>query len=143
MLHIHLFSTDSITYLSSCLFVFLAGSWKESRKWYRLASRQGWAEACVLLGHMYANGEGVPSNAKVACKHYRVAAEKGDVVGMYELGKTLCEGGGKRMAPNPKAGVPWLRKASRLDSKAADRFLESMVLLDSPQKGKRSGHSMH
>ena len=43
---------------------------------------------------MYVNGEGVPTNAKVAAKHYRVAAEKNSVEGMYLLGRTLCDGGG-------------------------------------------------
>jgi TPR repeat protein len=61
---------------------------------YRTAARQGYSEACIQLGNMYVNGEGVPTNAKVAAKHYRVAAEKNSVEGMYLLGRTLCDGGG-------------------------------------------------
>ena len=121
-----------------------AGTWKEARKWFRLAARQGYAEACVLLGNMYLNGEGVPTNVKVATKHYRVAAEKNNSLGMYLLGKSLCEGGGKKMPPNPKIGVPWLRKASKNNSTQATKFLESMNLLGqtitSPQK---KGHNHH
>lgn len=76
------------------------GNWKEARKWYRTAARNGYNEACIKLGNMYVNGEGVPTNAKVAAKHYRVAAEKNDVEGMYLLGRTLCDGGGKLFFSN-------------------------------------------
>ena len=78
---------------------------------------------------MYVNGEGVPTNAKVAAKHYRVAAEKNHVRGMYLLGRTLCEGGGNKMLPNPSSGVPWLRKALKNGNKNAEKFLESLALL--------------
>ena len=83
----------------------------------------------VKLGDMYVNGEGVPTNAKVAAKHYRVAAEKNHVRGMYLLGRTLCEGGGNKMLPNPSSGVPWLRKALKNGNKNAEKFLESLALL--------------
>ena len=107
------------------------GNWKEARKWYRLAARQGHAGACVELGKMYVEGQGVPSNAKVAIKHFRVAAEKGHVEGMFLLGRTLCDGvsGKAGVSPNPKAGIGWVRKASKKGSVPAKRFLETMTLL--------------
>ena len=107
------------------------GNWKEARKWYRLAARQGHAGACVALGKMYVEGQGVPSNAKVAIKHFRVAADKSNVEGMFLLGRTLCDGvaGKAGISPNPKAGIGWVRKASRKGSVQAKRFLETMTLL--------------
>ena len=161
---------DAQTKLGDCYAIgkygIECGDWKEARKWYRLAARQGWSEAwCVVsllfffslrllfsllslicvfvslslffsflffsvkLGDMYVNGEGVPTNAKVAAKHYRVAAEKNHVRGMYLLGRTLCEGGGNKMLPNPSSGVPWLRKALKNGNKNAEKFLESLALL--------------
>ena len=52
--------------------------------------------------------------------------------GMFLLGRTrLCDGvaGKAGVSPNPKAGVGWVRRASRKGSVQAKRFLETMTLL--------------
>ena len=52
--------------------------YREALKWFRLAARQGIAEAQAILGLMYDCGEGVPQDYKEAMKWYRFAAERGN-----------------------------------------------------------------
>jgi TPR repeat protein len=49
----------------------------ESKKWWRQAAEQGYAEAQYSLGVMYANGEGVPEDDVAAYAWFSVAAASG------------------------------------------------------------------
>jgi hypothetical protein len=48
---------------------------------------------------------------------------------MFCLFSLLPTMAGTKMAPNPKSGVPWLRKAARMKHDPAQRLLDSMNLL--------------
>ena len=53
-------------------------NYKTAVKWFRLAAKQGHADAQTSLGVMYQDGKGVPKNDKTAVKWYKLAAEQGD-----------------------------------------------------------------
>lgn len=60
-------------------------------KWKPLAE-QGNAIAQVLLGAMYATGQGVPQDYKEAVKWYRLSAEQGDASAQFNLGRMYYQG---------------------------------------------------
>jgi len=69
---------------------------KEAKPTYELLAEQGFATAQVALGSMYAKGEGVPQNYKIAAKWFRLAAEQGNADAQYLLGARYIEGTGVR-----------------------------------------------
>jgi uncharacterized protein len=46
--------------------------------WYRLAAKQGYADAAFSIATMYINGEGVAANQKEAHKWLQKAADEGN-----------------------------------------------------------------
>ena len=50
--------------------------YEEAVKWFRLATKQGCAEAQCNLGVMYYQGLGVPQDSEEAVKWWRFAAEQ-------------------------------------------------------------------
>ena len=48
------------------------------RKWFRRRAEQGPADAQIILGLIYLNGEGVAQDYAEAVKWFRRAAERGD-----------------------------------------------------------------
>jgi uncharacterized protein len=60
---------------------------------YETSSAKGNARAEATLGYFYENGlGGKPSNAETALKHYRAAADKGDALGLHNLGAAYNSG---------------------------------------------------
>ena len=52
--------------------------YKTAVKWYRLAAKQGYADAQYNLGVMYETGQGVPQNYVFAHMWLNIAASSGD-----------------------------------------------------------------
>ena len=67
---------------------------KTAVKWYRLAAKQGDADAQNNLGWMYDNGKGVSQNDKTAVKWYKLAAEQGNADAQGNLGAMYAFGTG-------------------------------------------------
>ena len=63
------------------------------REWTPLAE-QGDAFAQLLLGAMYANGDGVSQDYKIAVKWYRLSAEQGEDNAMFTLSLSYEDGKG-------------------------------------------------
>ena len=63
----------------------------EAAGWYRLAADQGDAAVQVLLGMMYANGEGVPEDDAEAARWYRLAADQGFAAAQVFLGPDVLQ----------------------------------------------------
>jgi TPR repeat protein len=57
---------------------YAAGDFATAAKEFNKAAEQGDADAQLLLGIMYNNGEGVLQDYKEAVKWFRLAAEQGD-----------------------------------------------------------------
>jgi len=76
----------------------------------RLASEQGDAEAQFLMGRMYEEGKGVPSDFVEAMKWYRLAAEQGHVTAQYKLG--LMYGQGRGMPRDLVEAHRWMTLAA-------------------------------
>ncbi len=55
---------------------------------------QGFAQAQILLGTMYAKGQGVPQDYKTAIKWYKLAAEQGYADAQSNLASIYAEGQG-------------------------------------------------
>ncbi|MEI9994571.1 MAG: tetratricopeptide repeat protein [Rhizomicrobium sp.] len=58
-------------------------------EWLQKAARQGFAPAARQLGGMYEEGEGVSRDRNQSEYYYRKAAESGDAIAQYELGRAL------------------------------------------------------
>ena len=84
--------------------------------WIPLAE-QGNAMAQFNLGHMYANGYGVPENDKTAVKWFTKAAEQGLAEGQFNLGAMYDFGDG--VPENDKIAVKWYNLASYNGNKNA------------------------
>ena len=81
------------------------------RIWRPLADR-GHAGAQTNIGFMYAEGQGVPKDEKLAVLWYRKAAEQGDAIGQYNLGVRYALG--KGVPKDDQMAVFWYRKAAEL-----------------------------
>ena len=88
------------------------------------AAEQGLAEAQIVLGLMYARGEGVAQDDKQAVAWYRKAAEQGNVDAQYNLGVKYEYG--KGVAQDYKQAVAWYRKAAEQGDVDAQRILGMM-----------------
>ena len=93
----------------------------EAAYWFRLAAEQGDAEARLMLGFMYAWGEGVLEDDAVAERWLGLAAEGGKAsrrntrwVSCTTLAR-LC----RRTISGPRGGIGWLRSAGMWRRKAA------------------------
>lgn len=67
---------------------------KEEAKWFKIAAEQGDANAQLIMGVMYDQGEGVPQDDKEAVKWYKLAAEQGGAEAQYNLGMMYDQGEG-------------------------------------------------
>ncbi|MEX4218568.1 sel1 repeat family protein, partial [Haemophilus influenzae] len=81
----------------------------EAVKWYRKAAEQGYADAQLNLGNMYAKGLGVKQDDVEAVKWYRKAAEQGDADAQALLGFAYLLGKGVQF--NKSLAKEWLGKA--------------------------------
>ena len=69
-------------------------NYAEALKWFRKAANQGYDNAQLDLGFLYAHGDGVPQDYIEAAKWYRKAAEQGNAGGQGDLGFLYAHGDG-------------------------------------------------
>ena len=86
-------------------------------KGFRLAAAQGNATAQVMLGEMYANGQGVVQDDAEAVKWFRLAAAQGNASAQYGLGFVYANGQG--VVQNYAEAVKWYRLAAAQGSALA------------------------
>lgn len=78
---------------------------------YLRAAKLGYAPSLRKLGYLYDNGsKGVPQSDKAAFKYYKMAAEKGDVYAMHNLG--IYYRNGYYVNANAEEAKKWFRKAA-------------------------------
>jgi TPR repeat protein len=75
------------------------------------AAEQGHAPVPVLLGCMYALGQGVPQSGALAAEWYRKAADQGDAYAQCELG-CMYKQGDEGVPQSDVFAVKWWRKAA-------------------------------
>jgi hypothetical protein len=75
------------------------------------AAEQGHAPVPVLLGCMYALGQGVPQSDALAAEWYRKAADQGDAYAQCELG-CMYKQGEDGLPQSDALAVEWWRKAA-------------------------------
>lgn len=94
-----------------------------ARESFRKAAEAGNAQAAVLLGTLYARGDGGPKSDSDAVRMFRRAADLGNARGMYNLGQ-MCEAGRVTPGgPDYRAAAGWYLKAVNLgDHDAAFRL---------------------
>ena len=105
----------SVMYLLGCYYDggFCEGGGNdpdEAVKWYKKASRLGFASAMNNLGVMYVCGQGVRKSAAKASKWFRKAAELGNVVAQKNLAEMYRYGDGVRV--DSAEAAKWYRKAA-------------------------------
>ena len=83
----------------------------------RVRAEQGDAEAQVELGHMYANGDGVPEDDAEAVRWFRLAAEQGHVEAQVVLGILYAAGNG--VPKDDAEALRWVRRAAEQGSARA------------------------
>ena len=93
------------------------GDSKEAVRLFRLSAAEGNEYAQYNLGHMYAEGQGVPQNYKEAFKWFRIAAEQGIPQAQYNLGFMYAEGQG--VSQDYKEAVKWYRLSAEQGYAAA------------------------
>ena len=104
---------------------------KEARKFFRLASRQGFPEAFLALGLMYMEGgRGAAVNFKVAAKALKEGAELGNAECMYRLG-LIYKDGNEKFAADPIEAANFLRQAATKGHQDAKTLLQGMETLPS------------
>ena len=94
-----------------------SGDFKTALAVWTPLAEQGNAMAQFNLGHMYANGYGVPENDKTAVKWFTKAAEQGLAEGQFNLGAMYDFGDG--VPENDKTAVKWYNLASYNGNKNA------------------------
>ena len=77
---------------------------------FRNHAARGDAQAQLILGDMYAKGEGVPEDDTEAVRWYRLAAEQGDVSAQLSLGFMYDKGEG--VAEDDAEAMRWFRLAA-------------------------------
>ena len=87
-----------------------AGNHTGAAEWFRKSAEQGYAQAQLALGYMYAYGRGIAEDDEQAVKWFRKAAEQGDVGGQYHLGLAYLEGAG--VTRDYDQAAQWFRKAA-------------------------------
>lgn len=78
--------------------------------WYLKAAEQANATAMYMYGMMYATGQGVPQNDKLAALWYSKAGNLGNASAQYRLGVIYANGDG--VPQDYKKSVKWYRKAA-------------------------------
>ncbi len=90
----------------------------ESARWSWRAAEFGHPTMLVDVGYMHATGTGgVPVNAEEAVRWYRMAAVRGQRVGMRNL--AFCLARGRGIAPDPVEALRWFREAASLGEEVA------------------------
>ena len=87
-------------------------------------AEQGYADIQALLGLKYAEGVGVPKDARQAVYWYRKAAEQGNVSAQFLLGSMYYQG--RDIPKDDSQAVYWYRKAAEQGTVSAQLLLGSM-----------------
>lgn len=90
---------------------FERGDYETALRLLRAPAEQGDADAQLLLGMMYQDGEGVPKDSVQAAQWIRKAAEQDNATAEFALGVMYLQAMG--VAKDDTAGVRWLEKAAR------------------------------
>ena len=93
----------------------------------KIAAEEGQAIAQLMLGLMYANGEGVPENNAEAVKWYKRAAELGNDKAQFNLGYMYFNGMG--VPENNTEAVKWFRRAAEQGNAGAQLKLGLMYVI--------------
>ncbi len=104
----------------------IGGAAQNGRKaayYYRQAIRSGDSTALVSLGNMYLYGRGVRSDEEKAFRLYKIAARKGNVLGMYNVALAYLDRGDPG---GHRWGVYWLRRAAKDGFRAAAKELKKV-----------------
>ena len=96
--------------LATTLLIFASGCNYRSDERLQVLAESGDAEAQLHVAKMYAFGEGVPKNDKIAVKWLTKAAEQGLARAQYSLGNMYDKG--KGVPENDKIAVKWLTEAA-------------------------------
>ena len=103
--------------LSDGIDAYSRGDYVEALNLFRVAAEQGNSDARLILGLVYANGDGVPEDYAEAVKWFRLAAEQGHAMAQYNLG--LGYANGKGVPENDAEAVKWYRLAAEQGNVAA------------------------
>lgn len=93
----------------------------EAVKLFREAAEQGFPDAQVNLGWMYANGRGVAKDNVEALKWYRMAAAHNNAIAQYNLGVMYEKGLG--VSQDEAEAVKWYRTAAENGGRSGQRAL--------------------
>jgi len=93
---------------------------------WRKGAEAGDANAQLMVGKAYANGNGVAKDAAEALKWFRMAAEKGGAEAQFEVGCAYANGQGT--AKNPGVAAQWYRKAAEQGHWGGQEFLGTLYL---------------
>ncbi len=101
-----------------------------SIKWFRLAAKQGEADAQFNLGRLYASevdgaykmARAAPANDVEALKWYLSSAEQGHTQAQVKLG-TLYAKGGDKVPRDPIQGYKWMSLAASSGEQTAKKLL--------------------
>lgn len=121
----------SITTCASGYLMTKAGRHKEARQLFERCVADGYTGAMTWMSYLEDNGFGGPMDPDAAANYDRMAAERGDPVGMFNYGLDMMRGrgtaldveGGRRMVD--RAAELGLSDARRLQ--AADYDLEEVT----------------
>src|SRR5262245_9634805 len=80
--------------LEDAAVAYKAGDYEAALRLTRPLAEHGDASAQVVLGVMYAQGQGVPQNYAEALKWFREAAEHGETTAQVNLGLMYAQGQG-------------------------------------------------
>jgi len=87
---------------------------KQAAHWYLLAANAGHMKAQHYLGKMYLQGDGIEENYELGKKYLKLAAKKGYLQSMVELGDMYRLGvNGKKI--NFKNAAFWYKKAAEFE----------------------------
>src|SRR6266478_5702190 len=86
------------------------GDYATAMRLLRPVADEGNADAQWRLGHMYANGQGVPQDDATAVTWFRIAADQGYAVAQGNLGLMYVNGQG--VSQDYAMAVTWFRKAA-------------------------------
>ena len=93
-------------------------------KWYRLAAEQGFAPAQTSLGLMYATGNVVSQDDKIAVRWWRLAAAQGYAISQKNLGGMYENGRG--VPQDYETAVEWYKLSAKQGDAGAQHNLGRM-----------------
>jgi len=99
---------------------------KKAAYWLRRSARMDNAYAQLVLGNMFAEGNGVKKDLNHAVKWWQESAKKDNNQAQFLLGKALLEGQG--IKKNTDDAISWLEKSADQNNKDAQYLLGKLYL---------------